>query len=226
MDLDPQASASKWLEGQETGAALVETLLEDGDLLPLVAPTPSGIDLIPCGMQFARFEREAGSAPGGELLLRHALERLPQGAWDFLLLDCPPSLNLTSVSALVAADFMLVPVEAKIMTLEPLTRLFQTADGVIKRLNRTLRLGGIVICQADLRTNHARDVIDALRKKFGPDVCDTVIRENTLLAEAVGFRTPITVYNPKSSGAQDYRALADEFAHRIGDRTPRKKAHA
>jgi chromosome partitioning protein len=121
---------------------------------------------------------------------------------------------------------MLVPVEAKIMTLEPLTRLFQTADGVIKRLNRALRLAGIVVCQADLRTNHARDVIRALRTKFGADVCDAIIRENTLLAEAVGFRKPITVYDPKSSGAQDYRQLAVEFAHRVGQTQQRNKVHA
>src|SRR5439155_1280549 len=139
LDLDPQASASKWLERDDTGRALVETLLDDGDLLPLV---------------------------------------------------------------------------------------FQTADGVIKRLNRALRLAGIVVCQADLRTNHARDVIRALRTKFGADVCDAIIRENTLLAEAVGFRKPITVYDPKSSGAQDYRRLAVEFAHRVGQTQQRNKVHA
>ena len=226
IDLDPQASASKWLERDDTGRALVETLLDDGDLLPLVCQTPSGIDLIPCGVQFASFDRDAGGEPGGEFFLRQAIERLPADGWDFVLLDCPPSLNLTSVSALVAADVMLVPVEAKIMTLEPLTRLFQTADGVIKRLNRALRLAGIVVCQADLRTNHARDVIRALRKKFGADVCEAIIRENTLLAEAVGFRKPITVYDPKSSGAQDYRQLAVEFAHRVGQTQQRNKVHA
>jgi len=121
---------------------------------------------------------------------------------------------------------MLVPVEAKIMTLEPLTRLFQTADGVIKRLNKDLRLAGIVICQADLRTNHARDVIDALRKRFESEVYDTIIRENTLLAEAVGFRKPITLYDPKSSGAQDYRKLAVEFEMRLGQTKQRKKVNA
>jgi len=122
--------------------------------------------------------------------------------------------------------FSVKPIEAKIMTLEPLTRLFQTADGVIKRLNRELRLAGIVVCQADLRTNHARDVISALRKKFGADVCDAIIRENTLLAEAVGFRKPITLYDPKSSGAQDYRQLAVEFEHRVGQTKQRKKVNA
>ncbi len=200
LDLDPQASASKWLERDDTGRALVETLLDDGDLLPLVCQTPSGIDLISCGVQFAGFDRDAGGEPGGEFFLRQAIERLPADAWDFLLLDCPPSLNLTSVSALVAADVMLVPVEAKIMTL--------------------------VVCQADLRTNHARDVIHALRTKFGADVCDAIIRENTLLAEAVGFRKPITVYDPKSSGAQDYRQLAVEFAHRVGHTQQRKQVNA
>jgi chromosome partitioning protein len=226
IDLDPQASASKWLEVNDSGRALLDTLIDDGDLMPLVYQTTSGIDLIPCGVQFAAFERDAGAEPGGEFFLRQAVKRLPDDAWDFVLLDCPPSLNLTSVSALVASDFMLVPVEAKIMTLEPLTRLFQTADGVIKRLNKELRLAGIVICQADLRTNHARDVIDALRKKFGSDVYDAIIRENTLLAEAVGFRKPITLYDPKSSGAQDYRKLAVEFENRSGQTKQRKKVNA
>src|SRR5438128_5156593 len=174
VDLDPQARASKWLERDAAGRAFVETLLDDGDLLPLVCQTPSGIDLIPCGVQFAGFDRDAGGEPGGEFFLRHALERLPADTWDFVLLDCPPSLKLTSVSALVAADVMLVPLEATLMTLEPLPRLFQPADGVIKRLNRALLLAAIVVCQADLRTNHARDLLRARRTQFGATVCDAI----------------------------------------------------
>jgi chromosome partitioning protein len=226
IDLDPQASASKWLGVNDTGGALEETLLEEGDLMPLVYQTTSGIDLVPCGVEFAAFERAAGNEPGGEFFLRQAIEQLPKDTWDFTFFDCPPSLNLTSVSALVASDLMLVPVEAKIMTLEPLARLFQTSEGVQKRLNRELQLAGIVICQADLRTNHARDVIDTLRKRFGSDVYEAIIRENTLLAEAVGFRKPITLYDPKSSGAQDYRALATEFALRVSESKKRKTANA
>lgn len=225
IDLDPQASASKWLDGHDGGGALVEALLEEGDFVRLVCQTTSGIDLIPCGVQFAGFERAGSAEPGAEFLLRQAIGRLPQDTWDFTFLDCPPSLNLTSVSALVAADLMLVPVEAKIMSLDPVLRLFQTADGVRKRLNNGLGLAGIVVCQVDLRTNHARDIITALRKRFQEDVYEGVIRENTLVAEAVGFKKPITLYDPRSSGAADYRKLAEEFEARIGDSTQRKQGN-
>jgi len=98
-------------------------------------------------------------------------------------------------------------------------------DGVRKRLNSGLALAGIVVCQVDLRTNHARDVISALRKRFQEDVYAGVIRENTLVAEAVGFQKPITVYDPRSSGAADYRKLAEEFEARIRDSTQRKEGH-
>jgi chromosome partitioning protein len=225
IDLDPQASASRWLDVNENGRALLETLLDDGDMMPLVSQTTSGIDLIPCGVQFAGFERVSVGEPGAEMFLRQAVERFRDDAWDFVFIDCPPSLSLTSVSALVAAQFMLVPVEAKIMSLDPLVRLFQTSDGVRKRLNHDLALSGIVVCQADLRTNHARDVINSLRKRFEGDVFDIVIRENTLVAEAVGFRKPITMYDPKSVGASDYRQLAEEFEYRVGQSTQRKEVN-
>jgi chromosome partitioning protein len=118
------------------------------------------------------------------------------------------------VGALVAADEVLVPVEAHIMALNGLAQLLHTVDMVRDRLNEALRLLGIVACRVDARTRHAQDVVEELRKRFPAEVFRTVVRENVRLAEAPSFGQPVTAYDPRSTGAEDYRALAEEVLGR------------
>ncbi len=219
VDLDPQGSASAWCGVKVSGREFLEALLDRTDLGPLVQPSPTRIDLIPCGLSFAGLERVVAGEPGAETLLREAVSGMSE-LWDYVLYDCPPSLNVASINALVAADVALVPVEAHVLSLEPLARLLDTVERVRQRLNARLRVSGIVACRVDNRTNHGPEVLKLLREKFGSNVYNVSIRENIRLAEAPGFKQPITQYDPHGRGADDYRQLAAEFDQREGRNGP------
>jgi chromosome partitioning protein len=139
------------------------------------------------------------------------LERLAPDRWDYVLIDCPPTLGILTVNALAAARELLVPVEAHVMALSGLAQLLHTVEVVRDRLNPELKVTGILACRVDSRTRHAREVVERLRDRSGNLVYRTVIRENVRLAECPSFGQPITQYDPKSAGAADYRALAQEI---------------
>jgi chromosome partitioning protein len=128
--------------------------------------------------------------------------------------DCPPSLGLLVVSALAGCSEVLVPVETRVMALAGLAALVQTLDRVRERLNPELRLTGLLACRVDARTRLSQDVVSTMRERFAGDVFRTVIRENVRLAEAPSFGKPITLYDARSAGAEDYRAAAAELAAR------------
>jgi chromosome partitioning protein len=144
------------------------------------------------------------------------LEGLPKGRWDYVLLDCPPTLGVLTVNALAAARELLVPVEAHVMALSGLAQLLHTVEVVKERLNPKLAISGILACRVDARTRHAREVVERLRERSGNLVYKTVIRENIRLAECPSFGQPITQYDPRSAGAADYRALAAEVIRQEG----------
>lgn len=215
LDLDPQASASAWFGVMDGGRELYDLLTgsngTNGNLADLARPTRvPGVDLIPSSAWLVGLERALASEIGSELLVRRHVERLP-AAWSFLLVDCPPTLGLLAVSALVACDEVLVPVEAHVMALAGLAALMQTVERVRERLNPALAITGVLPCRYDARTNHSREVVERLRERFGRCVLRSPIRENVRLAEAPSFAQPITVYAPTSAGAEDYRAVAAEL---------------
>jgi chromosome partitioning protein len=140
------------------------------------------------------------------------------GAWDFVLIDTPPTLGLLTLNALAASDEILVPVTCHILTLYGLRQILETVSAVRERVNDRIRLAGIVACRFDGRTLHSRDVLADLQKHYPGDVLQTVIRENVRLAEAPSHTAPIAVYAPESAGAQDFHALALE----IDARNPHK----
>jgi len=176
----------------------------------------AGVDLVPSSSWLVGAEKMLAGEVGAETILRRNLEGLPPDRWDYVLLDCPPTLGILTVNALAAAQELLVPVEAHVMALSGLAHLLQTVEVVKDRLNPDLKISGILACRVDARTRHAREVVEQLRKRSGPLVYKTVIRENIRLAECPSFGQPITLYDPKSAGAQDYRALADEIISQEG----------
>ena len=211
VDLDPQASASHWLGVDDRPAGVAEVLTDGAELGRLVRPTPSaGLDLVPGSEALARAERRLAQEVGAEMILRRQLQRLPATAWDYVLLDCPPSLGVLTLNALVAAREVLVPVEAHVMALGGLAQLLATLEVVRERLNPQLELAGIVACRLDARTRHGREVLQELQSRFGERVYRATIRENVRLAEAPSFGEPITRYDARSTGTADYRALAEE----------------
>lgn len=134
--------------------------------------------------------------------------------WDYILIDCPPALGLLSLNALVAANEISVPLETRVMALDGLAQLLKTVEMVKDRLNPELKINGIIPCRVDKRTRLSMDVIDELKKRFNGMVYNTCIRETVKLAECPSFGQPITIYDTKSPGAEDYRTLAAEFIKR------------
>jgi chromosome partitioning protein len=218
LDLDPQASASHWYGITDTGRGLFEVFVEHGTLEPLVQPTAAqGVDLVPASTWLVGVDKTLAGEIGAETLLRRHLEALPADRWAYVLVDCPPTLGLLTVNALAAVQAVLVPVETHVMALQGLAQLLQTVDIIKARLNPALAIAGILACRVNARTRHAQEVVEELRRRFGPLVYQAVIRENVRLAECPSFGCPITHYDPRSTGAEDYRALAAEVLQRQGD---------
>ncbi|HYT26208.1 MAG TPA: ParA family protein [Actinomycetota bacterium] len=210
VDLDPQANASTWL-GTVDARALYEVFENGAPLENAVRPTEvKGLDLVPSSSWMTRAERNAATQAGAEMILRQAMEELPPDTWDVVLCDCPPALGLLSYSALAACDEVLIPVQTRVMPLSGLVALSQTIDTVRVRLNRRLRLSAVLPCQVD-RTTLSREIVDALRQRFGDVVMETMIRDSVRVAESPGHRLPVIVYAPDSAVATDYRAAAVEF---------------
>ena len=212
IDLDPQASASQWLGVRDAGRELLDVFISDRPLVDALRPTASvGVELVASSAWLVGAEKALAGEVGAETILRHKLADLPAGRWDYVLLDCPPSLGALTVNALSAAAEVIVTVEAHVMALSGLAQLLQTTQVVQQRLNPELTVSGILACRVDTRTRHAREIVEQLRARFDGLVFDTVIRENVRLAEAPSFSLPILQYDRRCTGAWDYRALAKEL---------------
>ena len=209
IDLDPQASATVWLGIRDPGPRPLDLFIGKATLANLVQPTGvDNVSIVPSSTWLVRAETE--TILNRQTILKRALDEAPRD-WDYILLDCPPSLGVLTVNALVAAGELLVPVEAHLMAVDGVVRLLDTVRKVRDQLNPGLALAGILACRVDARTRHAPEVVDLLREKFSSDVYRTTIHENVRLAEAYAFAKAITIYAPRSTGAEDHRRLAAEI---------------
>jgi chromosome partitioning protein len=214
LDLDPQASASRWLGANNGAAGAADLLGASAELVAVVTPTAwAGLELVPASAALAGTERLLAREVGAETILRRRFERAPTNAWDYLLIDCPPAPGLLTLNALAAASELLLPVETHVMGLQGVAQLMDTLALVRDRLNPRLELTGIVACRVDARTRHAQDVVNELCARFGGLVYASRIRESVRLAEAPSFGQPILQYDGRSAGAIDYRSLAREVLH-------------
>ncbi len=217
LDLDPQYSATSWFGIKNAGKEVLGIFSDNGDPAELLREAAAaGVDLIPSSSWLVGAEKILAGEVGAETILRRNLKRLPPDRWDYLFIDCPPTLGVITINALTAVDELLVPVEAHVMALSGLAQLLHTVEIVQERLNSRLKISGILACRVDARTRHAREVVEQLRERSGRLVYHTVIRENIRLAECPSFGQPITQYDPKSAGAADYRALAQEIVNQEG----------
>jgi chromosome partitioning protein len=220
VDLDAQASASSWLGVKDGGRGLFEVFTDNGNLVDLVRETTApGVEVVPSSAWLVGAEKALAGEPGAETILRRSFAHLPADRWDFLFVDCPPSLGVLSVSALAACREVFVPVEASTLALAGLAGLVQTVDRVRERLNPHLEVAAVLVCRVDSRTNLSRDVVDRIRERFGSLVLKTTIRESVRLREAPSFSKPVTLYAPRSPGAEDYRAAAGELLKRTKGRS-------
>ena len=227
VDLDPQASASNWYGVKDAGRGLLEVFTDGRDLTSLVQGTEApGVSIVPSSSWLVGIEKALSGEVGAETLLRKRTGDLAAGKWDYMLIDCPPTLGTLTVNALTAVQEVLVPVEAHVMALNGLVQLIQTVNAVKERLHPPLRMAGILACRVDARTRHALEVVEQLRERFLRVVYRTIIRENVRLAECPSFGVPITQYDPDSHGAEDYRSLAGEVIKQEKDRSKHGTAKA
>lgn len=217
IDLDAQRSASVWLglSREEDGTNLMDALLGEEILANLVQKTAvKGVDLVPPSSYLMAADRKLAGKFGAETNLKECISELPN-SWDYILLNCPPNLQILTASALIAADDILITARPNTLDLLMLRQLDQNIQKVKSKFNQELRICGVLVCQADMRTRGSREGIGHLRKHYGNLVFDTVIRVNTRLGECPSWGKPITLYDPKCSGTEDYRAAAKEFVRRI-----------
>ena len=215
VDLDPQASASQWLDADDGGEELLDLLTgaSEASLADLARDTPApGVSLIASSPALAHAEREMAGQPAGTLALRLLLAEISE-RWPVAVLDCPPQLGQLTAAALLAAGELLVPVEPSGMALAGVADLIKTTHRTARH-NPGLHIGGILACRIDYRTRLSREVVTELRRSMPELALDTVIRNRVVLQEAWSHRQPVTLYEPDGDAARDYRALAAEVIER------------
>jgi chromosome partitioning protein len=223
VDLDPQGNASTGLgirhEAREI--TVYDVLAAEAPIEGAIVPTPlDNLFAIPSTIDLAGAEIELVSQFSRELRLRRALEPLKDSDYDFIFLDCPPSLGLLTVNALAAAEELIVPIQCEYYALEGLGQLLRNVRLVQQNVNHGLRLTGIVMTMFDPRTKLSEQVVAEVRRYFGDRVYRTIIPRTVRLSEAPGFGQPITVYDPRSRGAQSYRDLAREVVDKLPEEGP------
>ena len=216
VDLDPQGNASSGLgiEKGELENCIYNVLLDDVSIEDIIIPDVyPGLDLAPSTINLAGAEVELVSEMARENRLKDAIGSL-RGKYDYIIIDCPPSLGLLTVNAFVAADKLLIPIQCEFYALEGVTKLLDSMKRVKSRLNPSLDIFGVLLTMYDNRTTLSKQVVDEVRGYFGPLVFDTMIPRTVKLSEAPSFGQPITQYDPKGKGSIAYLELAKEVINR------------
>lgn len=221
IDLDPQANATSGVGlDKHAGQSLYDALLGDGDIASLVQPTNmKGLHAVPSEVDLAGAEIDVARADRYLHRFRDAITPfLAEYAYDYICIDCPPSLGILTMNALTAANSMILPLQTEYYALEGLSIVSQLIQKIREQGdNPGLELGGIVMTMYDGRTNIAQQVVDEVRSHFGDKIFKTKIPRNVRLSEAPSYGQPIIAYDPGCTGAIAYRALAKEFLERYGD---------
>jgi chromosome partitioning protein len=226
LDMDPQANttAGFGLQRDPERLSTYDVLVEGASIAEAKAATEvEGLDLVPSSKDLIGANVELIGQEDRALKLREALEPV-RGNYDFILMDCPPALDLLTLNALAAADGLLVTMQAEYFALEGLSELMHTLERVKEAFNPGLGLEGILLTMFDERTNLAQQVSGDLRSHFGDKVFKTTIPRNVRLAEAPSYGQPVALYDARSRGAESYRELAGELLHRNGTKSRRKAA--
>ncbi|WP_417058395.1 AAA family ATPase [Ellagibacter isourolithinifaciens] len=216
IDLDPQGNSSSGLgvEKNRVSRCIYDALLNDISLTEIIIPDVSkGLDVVPATINLAGAEVELVSEMARENRLKDAIGPM-RGRYDYIFIDCPPSLGLLTINALVAADKLLIPIQCEFYALEGVTKLLDSMKRVKSRLNPSLDIYGVLLTMSDNRTTLSRQVSDEVRRFFGKIVFETSIPRTVKLSEAPSFGQPITQYDPTGKGAQSYIDLAKEVISR------------
>lgn len=210
IDLDPQSNLTQSL-GITPESTVYGALRGEYPLTPI--EIHSKLHLIASTLDLSGAEIELSGEAGREFFLRDLIEPLKK-KYDYILIDCPPSLGLLTINALTASDEVYIPLQTQYLALQGLVKLTEIVDKVKKRLNKKLHVGGVILTQFDSRKVLDRDVVESVLDRFKEKVFKTKIRNNVSLAEAPSVGKDIFRYNPKSVGAEDYLALCKEIIER------------
>lgn len=211
LDLDPQANLTISLGIQRQRFTIYEALRGESELVPF--NYKPNLDVITSSLDLSGAEMELVNEPGREFLLRSLFEPL-QEEYDYIIIDCPPSLGLLTLNALTSSDVVYIPLQTEFLALQGVAKIKQVIDKVRFRLNKKLSIGGVIATMYDSRKVLNRDVVSTIKKFFGDRVFETMIRNNVALAEAPAQRQDIFSYSPRSNGAEDYLALCHEIIER------------
>ena len=211
VDMDPQANLSYHLLGTEVlnlENSVYESLTGKVELRDILVKRKDGLEVVPSGIALSGFEVESARKAGREALLKGVLDAVK--GYDYILVDCPPSLGLLTLNTLVAVKEVFIPLQVEFFALQGISRLLETIQVVKDRLNKSLEVTGIILCMHDIRRRLSKEIEEKIRGYFKGQVFKTVIRENVSLAESPSYGQSIFEYAPRSHGAEDYLKLARE----------------
>lgn len=217
VDIDPQGNTT-------SGIGLVKRKLQytiydvivnkDFDISKAILHTKTeGLDILPASVDLAGAEIELVNLEGRERRLKKAIDKV-KPLYDFIFIDCPPSLGLLTINSLTAVDSVLIPIQCEFYALEGVSQLMSTVEMVRKNMNPNIEIEGVILSMFDGRTNLSLQVVQEVKKYFGSKVFSTIIPRNVRLAEAPSYGLPIVKYDPKSKGAKAYQQFASELLRR------------
>lgn len=219
IDIDPQGNTTSGLGlvKRNLESTLYDVMTEENyDIRKAIYHTETeNLDIIPASVDLSGAEVELIKIFGREIILRNALKKVKE-EYDFIFIDCPPSLGLLAVNALVASDGVIIPIQCEFYALEGVSQLMKTVGLVRREMNKKLQVTGVILSMYDGRTNLGLQVIQEVKRFFGNKVFGTVIPKNVRLAEAPSYGLSIVDYDPSSKGAKAYKKLAEEFLQREG----------
>lgn len=213
VDMDPQGDSTRWLRASDSERTVMDVLRETSSVAEATTDTEiPGLRILPAGRAQLSAERELGSDPGAQLILSGALDAV-RDDYDLIMFDCPPALGLLTISALVAAERVLVPVAMGSMEIDAVAALMPTVQKVTRRLNPQLDIGGLLPIRVRSRQVMSRDVVSALTKRFGDRMLPG-IRDTVRVVAAAAAQQPITTFAPTDDVTDDYRAATNALLER------------
>lgn len=219
VDFDPQGNGTSGLgiEKSTVEKTIYDLLVGECEIDEcLITNVQDNLDLLPSNVELAGAEIELLEIENKENLLKTYLEKVKKN-YDFIIIDCPPSLNLLTINALTAANTVLVPIQCEYYALEGLSQVLKTVGLVKKKLNPSLEMEGVVFTMYDARTNLSLEVVESVKNNLNQNIYKTIIPRNVRLAEAPSHGMPINLYDSRSAGAESYRLLAAEVISRGED---------
>ena len=212
IDMDPQGNMSSGLglDKDSIDKTIYDMIIGENDIEEVIdRGTIENLDILPSNVDLSAVEIELIDVDNKEFVVKDAIQKVKDN-YDFIIIDCPPSLSLLTINAMTTADSVLVPIQCEYYALEGLSQLIHTVELVKERLNSNLEIEGVVFTMYDARTNLSLQVVENVKDNLQQNIYKTIIPRNIRLAEAPSYGTPINQYDPKSAGAESYMRLAEE----------------